>query len=140
VEQLERGERKVHNQYTRVVRELGNTHAQALLDEVFEIADMSWRGIGPIPRSGLRLTADYRDLDAEIRFDVGGTRVEESAVCIAGEVLQGKKKPHECPAFGKTCTPDSPLGAPMVSSEGACAAYWAFRRHEGDLRAAPGTG
>jgi len=128
VERLERGEAGVANQYTRVARRRGNARARELLDEVFEPADMSWRGIGTIPGSGLRLREPYRGLDAETRFDVGHLAVAESGVCIAGQVLQGKRKPDECPAFGGACTPETPLGAPMVSSEGACAAYWAFRR------------
>jgi hydrogenase expression/formation protein HypD len=131
VQQLESGEREVRNQYTRVVQRDGNEHARSLVETVFEVGNMSWRGIGEIPESGLRLTAEYRDHDAEIRFDVAGLHADESSVCIAGEVLQGKKKPSQCPAFGVECTPESPLGAPMVSSEGACAAYWAFRRTQG---------
>jgi hydrogenase expression/formation protein HypD len=136
VQQLESGERDVHNQYTRVVRRHGNAHAQAIVEEVFEVSDMSWRGIGPIPDSGLRLAPAFREHDAETHFDVGDLRVSESGVCIAGEVLQGKRKPSDCPAFGEACTPESPLGAPMVSSEGACAAYWAFRRTLGAGHAA----
>jgi len=136
VKQLESGDRDVRNQYTRVVRRHGNEHAQALVDRVFEVSDMNWRGIGGIPRSGLHLAPAFGEHDAEIRFDVGDLHVAESGVCIAGEVLQGKKKPSDCPEFGAACTPESPLGAPMVSSEGACAAYWSFRRTQGAGHAA----
>ncbi|MBZ0268148.1 hydrogenase formation protein HypD [bacterium] len=136
VEQLESGGRDVHNQYTRVVRRHGNEHAQAIVERVFEVTDMTWRGIGSIPRSGLRLSSTFRAHDAEERFDVAALHTEESPVCMAGEILQGKRKPDACPAFGKECTPESPLGAPMVSSEGACAAYWAFRRTTGAGHAA----
>ena len=125
---LEEGRAEVQNQYTRSVRREGNRQAQRVMWEVFEIADMSWRGIGLIPKSGLKLRPRYAAFDAEQRFAVGTLRTQESEVCIAGEILQGKKKPFECPAFGKECTPEHPLGAPMVSSEGACAAYYAFRR------------
>jgi hydrogenase expression/formation protein HypD len=131
VEQLEAGKAEVGNQYSRSVRREGNTAAQNVMLRVFEVADMAWRGIGTIPGSGLRLAADYRDHDAETRFEVLDVRTREPEVCIAGEVLQGKKRPGDCAAFGKECTPESPLGAPMVSSEGACAAYHAFRRFEG---------
>jgi hydrogenase expression/formation protein HypD len=106
----------------------GNPVAQAVLEDVFEVCDRQWRGIGAIPRSGWRLSERYRDHDAEIRFDVGDLHVAESADCHSGEVLQGLIKPSQCPAFGTRCTPRSPLGATMVSSEGACAAYYQFRR------------
>jgi len=96
--------------------------------DVFDTTDRAWRGIGTIPASGWRLSSRYSDFDAEQRFDVSAIRTEESALCRSGEVLQGLIKPHECEAFGTTCTPRNPLGAPMVSSEGACAAYYAFRR------------
>jgi hydrogenase expression/formation protein HypD len=101
-----------------------------MLRDVFEVTDRTWRGIGEIPLSGWRLAAKYADFDAETRFDVTGIRTEESPLCRSGEVLQGLIKPHECPAFGKECTPRNPLGATMVSSEGACAAYHAYRRLE----------
>ena len=131
VEMLESGENGVGNQYTRSVREDGNHNARRVMEEVFEVADMNWRGIGRIPGSGLRLRPEYAAFDAETRFDVGHLEVDEPEQCIAGEVLQGRKKPTDCPAFGRECTPDNPLGAPMVSTEGACSAYYAFRRHEG---------
>ncbi len=130
VTMLEQGERAVRNEYARAVRREGNGLARELLDEVFETCDMAWRGIGMVPGGGLRLKAVFRDHDAEARFALGAVTAEESAACLAGEVLQGKRKPSACPAFGKACTPETPLGAPMVSSEGACAAYWAFRREE----------
>lgn len=131
VELLESGANGVDNQYTRSVREDGNHNARKVMEEVFEVGDMNWRGIGRIPGSGLRLRAEYAAFDAETRFDVGHLEVDEPEQCIAGEVLQGRKKPTDCPAFGGECTPDNPLGAPMVSTEGACSAYYAFRRHEG---------
>jgi hydrogenase expression/formation protein HypD len=122
--QLERGQAVVENAYDRVVTVPGNRHAQARIDQVFEAADRNWRGIGTIPASGLRLRPDYRGLDAEHRFDVGTIQPRESPACRAGEVLQGAIRPHECAAFGTTCTPRTPQGAPMVSTEGACAAYY----------------
>ncbi|WP_030937810.1 hydrogenase formation protein HypD [Streptomyces sp. NRRL S-646] len=128
VRQLERGEHRVENAYARAVREDGNPAAVRMIEEVFEVTDRNWRGIGPIPRSGWRLTEAFRAFDAEHRFDVTGIRTEEPAECRAGEVLQGLIKPTECAAFGTTCTPRTPLGATMVSSEGACAAYYLYRR------------
>jgi hydrogenase expression/formation protein HypD len=132
VAQLEEGRAEVENQYVRTVVREGNLAARRVVDEVFETCDRAWRGIGVIPRSGLRLREAYRDHDAEIRFPrTDGVPASESEICIAGEVLRGRAKPHECPAFGTLCTPESPLGAPMVSSEGACAAYFlAGRRRE----------
>jgi hydrogenase expression/formation protein HypD len=130
VVQLEAGRHEVRNAYPRAVREEGNLPAMAMLREVFEVTDRTWRGIGTIPRSGWRLAPAYREFDAEERFDVTGIRTAESALCRSGEVLQGLIKPHECAAFGKECTPRNPLGATMVSSEGACAAYHAYRRLE----------
>ena len=114
----------VYNEHfpERVVTFDGNRSAQALLEEVFQVTDRVWRGIGTIPQSGWRLSDAYRDFDAEPRFDVGGIRTQESPLCKAGEVLQGATKPNQCPAFGKECTPRTPLGATMVSTEGACAA------------------
>ena len=106
----------------------GNPAARALLEDVFTVTDRGWRGIGVIPDSGWRLSERYRDFDAEYRFEVSGIDTEESTVCRSGEVLQGLIKPHECAAFGKECTPRNPLGATMVSSEGACAAYYLYRR------------
>ena len=126
--QLETGRHDLRNAYPRAVRPEGNLPAMAMLREVFEVTDRTWRGIGTIPDSGWRLARRYREYDAEHRFDVGGIRTAEPAVCRSGEVLQGLVKPHECPAFGKQCTPRNPLGATMVSSEGACAAYYAYRR------------
>jgi hydrogenase expression/formation protein HypD len=118
-----------------VVRE-GNTAALAVVSEVFESCDRAWRGIGVIPKSGLRLREAYRMHDAEIRFPrVDGVPASESEICIAGDVLIGRAKPHDCPAFGTLCTPESPLGAPMVSSEGACAAYFLAGRRREDVRA-----
>ena len=126
--QLEAGRHEVENAYERVVRYEGNQAAQALLREVFEVTDRSWRGIGMIPRSGWRLSAAYRDFDAEERFQLSGIHTVESPLCRAGDVLRGAIKPAECPAFGKECTPRHPLGATMVSTEGACAAYYNYGR------------
>jgi hydrogenase expression/formation protein HypD len=126
VAQLEEGRAEVENQYRRAVRREGNRPAQQRVAEVFEVSPRKWRGIGEIPSSGLRLRERYRRFDAEARFGVAEAGVEEAGECIAGLVLQGIKKPHECPAFGTRCTPETPLGAPMVSSEGACAAYYHY--------------
>ncbi|WP_042364619.1 hydrogenase formation protein HypD [Streptacidiphilus neutrinimicus] len=126
--QLERGEHRVDNAYARVVRPEGNPAARRMLADVFEVTDRPWRGIGVIPASGWRLSERYRAFDAEHRFEVGDIATVEPAACRAGEVLQGLLKPHECEAFGTTCTPRTPLGATMVSSEGACAAYYLYRR------------
>ena len=128
VRQLEEGRHQVENQYVRAVRREGNRPAQELVGRVFQVVDRGWRGIGTIPASGLGLRPEFADFDAERRFDLYGIRAEEPAACRAGDVLRGTIKPFECPAFGSACTPESPLGAPMVSSEGACAAYWAFGR------------
>jgi len=128
VGQLERGEHTVENAYGRVVLPEGNAAARALLEDVFQVTDRGWRGIGVIPDSGWRLADKYREFDAEYRFEVSDIDTEESTVCRSGEVLQGLIKPHECAAFGKECTPRNPLGATMVSSEGACAAYYLYRR------------
>jgi hydrogenase expression/formation protein HypD len=126
--QLEHGEGRVENAYERVVTFDGNRPAQALLGQVFEVTDRAWRGIGVIPGSGWRLSDAYRDFDAERRFDVGRIATRESTLCRAGEVLQGAIKPNQCAAFGRECTPRTPLGATMVSSEGACAAYYNYGR------------
>ncbi len=126
VRQLEEGRHDVENQYARSVRREGNLPAQELLRKVFRVSDRAWRGIGVIPSSGYALREEYAGHDAEKLFDVGSITPRESPLCIAGEILQGLKKPHECPAFGGPCTPEHPLGAPMVSSEGACAAYYHF--------------
>jgi hydrogenase expression/formation protein HypD len=128
VMQLEQGRHEVRNAYPRAVRDEGNKPAMEMLADVFEVTDRTWRGIGMIPRSGWRLSSRYRDFDAEHRFDVTGVHTAESSICRSGEVLQGLIKPNECAAFGKQCTPRNPLGATMVSSEGACAAYYAYRR------------
>jgi len=128
VRQLEAGEGRVENAYERVVTFDGNAPAQALLSEVFEVTDRAWRGIGVIPQSGWRLSDAYQDFDAATRFDVGHINTSESTLCHAGEVLQGAIKPNQCPAFGRECTPRTPLGATMVSSEGACAAYYNYGR------------
>jgi hydrogenase expression/formation protein HypD len=127
VRQLERGEAGVEIQYGRAVRPEGNPASRALLDEVFEVCDRPWRGVGSIPKSGFRLRFEFRDHDAERLFEVEDVTAEESSECISGQVLRGLKKPAECPAFGTRCTPRTPLGATMVSSEGACAAWYAYR-------------
>lgn len=129
VTQLEEGRAEVENQYSRAVRTQGNPAALNLLDEVFEVCDRTWRGVGKIPQSGYRLRPAFHEFDAERLYAVDGLHTQESKVCISGQILQGLKKPHHCPAFGKDCTPQTPLGATMVSSEGACAAYHAFGRH-----------
>ena len=126
--QLEAGRYELENAYPRVVPPEGNPAAKAMLNDVFEVTDRAWRGIGVIPGSGWRLSPKYSFYDAEARFEVGGIHTDESAICRSGEVLQGLIKPHECAAFGKECTPRNPLGATMVSSEGACAAYYLYRR------------
>jgi hydrogenase expression/formation protein HypD len=132
VRMLEERRWGVANAYPRAAQRAGNPRARHLIDEVFEITDRKWRGIGTIPQSGYRLRPEYASFDAAQRFSVGSLRVNESDLCISGQILQGLKKPHECPAFGKECTPDHPLGATMVSSEGACAAY----HHHGRLKMA----
>jgi hydrogenase expression/formation protein HypD len=128
VKMLEEGRWGVENQYGRAVTCAGNLPAQQLVRQVFEVADRQWRGIGAIPASGLRLRSEFARFDAEQRFDVGGLAAQESPLCIAGDILRGLKKPHQCPAFCTRCTPEHPLGAPMVSSEGACAAYYQYGR------------
>ncbi len=133
VRQLEEGRHEVENAYARAVPAQGNPAAQAMLADVFEVTDRTWRGIGTIPGSGWRLSDAYRDFDAEVRFGVADLTTAESPLCRAGDVLQGLIKPHQCEAFGTECTPRTPLGATMVSSEGACAAYYLYRR----LSAAP---
>jgi hydrogenase expression/formation protein HypD len=129
VRQLEAGQAEVENQYARAVRPEGNPAARQVMEEVFEVCDRSWRGIGTVPHSGFRLRPEYRDFDAERLFEVDGVETRESSICISGQVLKGLKRPHDCPAFGRECTPQTPLGATMVSSEGACAAYHAYGRH-----------
>jgi hydrogenase expression/formation protein HypD len=128
VKQLEEGRVGVENQYSRAVRREGNVPAKKLLSEVFEVIDRKWRGIGMIPKSGWGLKPEFADHDAEKIFDVADIETQESPACIAGQIMQGLKKPHECTAFGTGCKPEHPLGAPMVSSEGACAAYFHYGR------------
>jgi hydrogenase expression/formation protein HypD len=128
VQMLEAGSYKAANEYARVVTYEGNRHGQAVIREVFMETDRNWRGIGMIPASGWALHPNYEKFDAEKRFKVENLRPNESPLCIAGQILQGLKKPNECPAFGKRCTPENPLGATMVSSEGACAAYYRYRK------------
>jgi hydrogenase expression/formation protein HypD len=128
VKQLEEGRAEVENQYARSVRKEGNRPAQEIIREVFCVVPRKWRGVGEIPESGLGLQEKYRVFDAEQRFGVAGYTAEESSECISGLILQGVRKPHECPAFAARCTPEHPLGATMVSNEGACAAYYRYRR------------
>ena len=128
IKQLEEGRAEVENQYTRSVHRSGNLPAQNLINEVFKIIPRKWRGVGEIPQSGLGLADAYSEFDAEQRFGVAGYSAEESPDCINGLILQGIKKPIDCPVFGLRCTPEHPLGATMVSSEGACAAYYRYRR------------
>ena len=130
VQMLEAGRHGVENQYARACRREGNVAARQLIEQVFEITDRQWRGIGTIPASGYRLRPEFRRFDAEERFALGELRVAESEQCQSGLILQGVKKPHECPAFGTVCTPEHPLGATMVSSEGACAAYYHYARYK----------
>ena len=129
VEQLEEGRAEAENQYARSVTREGNPAARKIMFEVFEPVDRKWRGIGPIPMSGYRIREEFAQYDAERVFDVATVTAEEPPECIAAAVLQGLKKPHDCSAFGESCTPERPLGAPMVSSEGACAAYYRYRRN-----------
>lgn len=128
VRQLEEGRAEVENQYLRAVRNDGNKPAQQIIREVFQVIPRKWRGVGEIPQSGLALADAYAEFDAESRFGVSDYHVEESSECLSGLILQGIKRPHECPAFGSHCTPEHPLGATMVSNEGACAAYYRYRR------------
>ncbi|MDR3718573.1 MAG: hydrogenase formation protein HypD [Bryobacteraceae bacterium] len=128
VRQLEAGEARLENQYRRVVRESGNVPAREAVASVFEVTDRAWRGLGVIQKSGLALRPRFAKFDALARFGVGLKSAGETGECLSGLVLQGLKKPLECPAFGTRCTPEHPLGAPMVSSEGACAAYYHYGR------------
>jgi hydrogenase expression/formation protein HypD len=128
IAQLESGRAEVENAYERAVSREGNLPAQRLLEQVFEVSDRAWRGIGTIPQSGWKLRPAYQDYDAALKFAVTDIQTEESALCHSGEVLTGRIRPHQCPAFGVQCTPSRPLGATMVSSEGACAAYFQYRR------------
>jgi hydrogenase expression/formation protein HypD len=130
VEQLEAGTYEVQNGYNRVVSKEGNLPAQALIKKVYMPCDRNWRGIGKIPMSGWCLRPEYSEYDAEKRFSVENIKTKESEICIAGQILQGIKKPPQCPAFGTLCTPEAPLGATMVSSEGACSAYYRYARFE----------
>jgi hydrogenase expression/formation protein HypD len=127
VRQLEAGRASVENQYARSVKREGNRPAQEIMREVFRVVRRHWRGIGDIPESGLGLAESYRTFDAEERFGHVGERAETEQICISGEVLRGNRRPSECPAFGTRCTPEHPLGVTMVSSEGACAAYYKYR-------------
>jgi hydrogenase expression/formation protein HypD len=129
VRQLEVGTYEVQNQYPRVVERDGNRVAQNLVNEVFEVCDRKWRGVGSIPKSGYKLRYEFREHDADRIFDTKEIDTKEPEICISGLVLKGVKKPHDCPAFGKQCTPEHPLGATMVSAEGACAAYYTYGRH-----------
>ena len=140
VRQLEAGAAKVENQYVRAVAREGNPTARNLIFEVFEVADRKWRGVGSIPKSGYRLRYEYREHDAEKLFHVEDIATEESSECISGLILRGLKKPSDCPAFGKKCTPQNPLGATMVSAEGACAAYYQYGRYLTTLDAAVSSG
>jgi hydrogenase expression/formation protein HypD len=128
VRQLEEGRAEVENQYSRILDREGNVAARKLVNGVFEVCDRKWRGIGLIPNSGYKLRDEYRDYDAEHRLQLGHISTAEPHICISGLILQGVKKPHDCQAFGKQCTPQSPLGATMVSGEGACAAYYCYGR------------
>jgi hydrogenase expression/formation protein HypD len=128
VEQLESKKFEITNEYARAVQRMGNIPAQKTIHDVFEICDQKWRGIGEIPKSGLRLAEKYKEYDADLKFNVGHIQTNEPEECISGEILQGLKKPYECPAYGKKCNPMNPLGATMVSSEGACSAYYKYHR------------
>ncbi len=130
LKQLEQGVYKLENQYTRVVNEHGNPDARAVIDQVFTVVNREWRGIGEIPGSGYEIKPAFKAYDANLKFNVQIDKAEESKECIAGQVLRGLKKPYDCPQFGKKCKPSNPLGAPMVSSEGACAAYYHFSNQE----------
>jgi hydrogenase expression/formation protein HypD len=129
VRQLEAGRSQVENQYSRILDREGNRPAQKLVCSVFEIVDRKWRGIGTIPKSGYKLRWEFREHDAERLFDVKEIDTREPQICISGQILKGIKKPHDCPAFGTLCSPQRPLGATMVSAEGACAAYYTYGRH-----------
>lgn len=135
VKQLEEGRCEVENQYVRSVIKDGNLHAQKIIRDVFCIVARKWRGMGEIPQSGLGLQKEYEDFDARLRFGLSGFTAEESKDCISGQILLGQKKPFQCPLFGTMCTPEKPVGAPMVSSEGACAAYYRYRRVKAGAKA-----
>jgi hydrogenase expression/formation protein HypD len=129
VRQLEQGRAEIENQYARAITRDGNLEAQKMITRVFSIGDRNWRGIGIIPKSGYRLNYEFRDFDAERIFEVANINTLEPDICISGQILRGLKKPVHCPAFGTQCTPQTPLGATMVSAEGACAAYYSYGRH-----------
>jgi hydrogenase expression/formation protein HypD len=135
VRQLEEGRAVVENQYARIVSREGNRPARDLIFEVFEVGDRKWRGVGSIPKSGYKIRYEYREHDAEKLFEVDAIRTAESEICISGQVLRGLKKPSDCPAFARECTPQTPLGATMVSAEGACAAYYQYGRYLESRRA-----
>ena len=127
---LENGQHLVRNAYPRAVKYEGNIQAQTIISKAFIECDRQWRGIGMIPMSGWKLRPEFESFDAEIRFKVDHIQTKESEICISGLILQGHKKPFECPAFRKICTPQNPLGATMVSSEGACAAYYRYGKYQ----------
>ncbi|HRW76986.1 MAG TPA: hydrogenase formation protein HypD, partial [Saprospiraceae bacterium] len=128
VRQLEAGVARLENQYARVVQREGNLRAQDTIQQVFDVSDREWRGIGTIPASGYAVNPAYAAYDARKKFHLAATTAETDNGCMAGSILKGKMKPHQCPYFGKECTPEKPMGAPMVSSEGACAAYYHYAR------------
>jgi hydrogenase expression/formation protein HypD len=128
VQQLEHGEYKVENQYARTVQKEGNLLARETIDEVFETGNRSWRGIGEIPMSGYEVNEKYRNYNARIKFSLANTVADPDNGCISGEIMKGQKKPCQCPHFGRGCSPEHPIGAPMVSSEGACAAYYQYQQ------------
>ncbi|MBU0674194.1 MAG: hydrogenase formation protein HypD [Proteobacteria bacterium] len=132
VHQLEEGRHEVENRYERLVHREGNLAARKVIDQVFTVTDRKWRGIGEIPLSGLAIREEFKRFDAEEKFQVGNISVLEPEICISGEILQGLRKPSTCPAYGKECTPTHPLGATMVSSEGACAAYYQYKSYSGN--------
>ncbi|HVS52589.1 MAG TPA: hydrogenase formation protein HypD [Opitutaceae bacterium] len=138
VQQLESGRAEVENAYSRAVRAEGNVHARRIVEQVFEIADRDWRGIGVIPRSGLAVRAEFAAFDAARRFRLTPAASDASTECISGAIMRGVKKPQHCPAFATRCTPEHPLGAPMVSSEGACAAYYRYRHRTAEAEATAG--
>jgi hydrogenase expression/formation protein HypD len=140
VTQLEEGRHEVENQYVRAVRRDGNVPAREVVERVFRLVDRKWRGVGEIPGSGYSLREEFAELDAELKFGVAHIQADESPMCRAGDVLRGRIKPMECSAFGKECTPENPLGAPMVSSEGACAAYYNYGRFRAGSEAGVGPG
>lgn len=130
IAQLEKGEASVGNQYSRVVRREGNREAQKMIGQIFKVVDRNWRGLGKIAKSGLDLSEEYANYDAEKRFNLSNKSIQESSECISGLILQGIKKPHDCPVFGASCAPEHPLGPTMISSEGACSAYYRYRKAE----------